>query len=84
MTSTVYYGSPQQSRLEAKETLPAKLDLILEQLKLRERVKDETVVIKLPKEQKALFVPYLHKHLFNYAKGYDAAWVDPNEELMPK
>jgi len=47
MTSTVYYGSPRQSKLEAKETLPAKLDLILEQLKLRERVKDETVVIKL-------------------------------------
>jgi uncharacterized Fe-S center protein len=47
MTSKVYYGSPRQSRLEAKETLPAKLDLILEQLKLRERVKDETVVLKL-------------------------------------
>jgi hypothetical protein len=47
MTSTVYYGSPRQSRLEAKETLPAKLDLILERLNLRERVKDETVVLKL-------------------------------------
>jgi uncharacterized protein len=47
MTSTVYYGSPRQSKLEAKETLPAKLDLILEQLKLRERVKDEWVVLKL-------------------------------------
>jgi len=23
-------------------------------------------------------------HLFNYAKGYDASWQDPNEELMPK
>jgi hypothetical protein len=23
-------------------------------------------------------------HLFNDAKGHDAAWVDPNEELMPK
>lgn len=47
MSSTVYYGSPRQARLEAKETLPAKLDLILERLKLRERVKDETVVIKM-------------------------------------
>ncbi len=47
MTSTVYYGSPRQSRLEANETLPAKLDLILEKLKLRERVKDELVAIKL-------------------------------------
>ena len=47
MPSTVYFGSPRQARLEAKETLPAKLDLILDRLKLRERVKDETVVIKM-------------------------------------
>jgi len=47
MSSTVYFGSPRQARLDAKETLPAKLDLILERLALRERVKDETVVIKM-------------------------------------
>ncbi len=47
MTSKVYYGSPRQARLDAKETLPAKLDLILEQLNVRERVNGETVVIKL-------------------------------------
>ena len=47
MTSKVYYGSPRQSRLDAKETLPAKLDLILEELKVQERVKGETVVIKI-------------------------------------
>jgi uncharacterized protein len=47
MTSTVYYGSARQARLEGKETLPAKLDLILERLQLRERVKDETVAIKM-------------------------------------
>jgi len=47
MSSKVFYGSPRQARLEAKETLPAKLDLILEQLHVRERVKDETVAIKM-------------------------------------
>lgn len=47
MASKVFYGSPRQARLDAKETLPAKLDLILEQLNVRERVKGETVVIKL-------------------------------------
>lgn len=47
MPSTVYYGSPRQARLEAKETLPAKLDLILERLNLRERVKGEAVCLKL-------------------------------------
>lgn len=47
MPSQVFFGSPRQSRLEANETLPAKLDLILERLHLRERVKGESVVIKL-------------------------------------
>ena len=47
MPSSVYFGSARQSRLEAKETLPAKLDLIIEKLNIRERVKDEVVVIKM-------------------------------------
>ena len=47
MPSKVYFGTARQSRLEAKETLPAKLDLILERLKVHERVKGETVVIKI-------------------------------------
>ncbi len=32
MTNSVFFGSARQARLEAKETLPAKLDLILERL----------------------------------------------------
>ena len=47
MPSKVYFGSAHQARLDAKETLPAKLDLILDQLHLRDRVKDETVAIKM-------------------------------------
>jgi uncharacterized Fe-S center protein len=47
MPSQVFFGSARQARLEAKETLPAKLDLILERLKLRERVKGESVAIKM-------------------------------------
>ncbi len=47
MSSTVYFGSARQGRLTAKETLPAKLDLILERLQLRERVKGENVAIKM-------------------------------------
>jgi hypothetical protein len=38
----------------------------------------------LTKEQKEVYFEYLHRHLFNYAKGYDADWVDPNEALFPK
>jgi uncharacterized Fe-S center protein len=47
MAAIVYYGSPRQARLEANESLPAKLDLIIERLNIRERVKDETVAIKV-------------------------------------
>jgi uncharacterized Fe-S center protein len=47
MSSIVYFGSPRQSRLDAGESLPAKLDLILDQLNLRNRVKGETVAIKV-------------------------------------
>jgi len=47
MTSIVYYGSPRQARLEAKETLPAKLDLFHDRLQLGDRGKDETVALKM-------------------------------------
>jgi uncharacterized Fe-S center protein len=47
MPSKVFWGSPRQSVIGAEETLPAKLDLILERLKVRERVKDQKVAIKM-------------------------------------
>ncbi len=47
MKSIVYYGSPRQALLDAKESLPAKLDLIIEKLNIRQRVKDESVCIKM-------------------------------------
>jgi len=47
MKSTVYYGSPRQAKWEADETLPAKLDLIINKLNIRDRVKGETVLIKM-------------------------------------
>jgi uncharacterized protein len=47
MASKVYFGSAKQYRLHADETLPAKLDLIIEKLEIRNRVKDELVAIKM-------------------------------------
>ncbi len=47
MPAKVFWGSPRQARLEPEETLPRKLDLILEKLNLRERVKGHRVAIKL-------------------------------------
>jgi uncharacterized Fe-S center protein len=47
MPSTVYWGSSHQTQLDHSETLPAKLDLILDRLHIRDRVKDKTVAIKM-------------------------------------
>ncbi len=47
MPAEVFYASPRQRSLQADETLPCKLERILERLSLRERVKDELVAIKM-------------------------------------
>jgi len=47
MASTVYFASARQARLSADETLPIKLDRIIEKLRIRDRVKDERVAIKM-------------------------------------
>ena len=48
------------------------------------RTLNDAVLAKIPKAQQADFMPYTHKHLFNYAKDHDPAWQDPNEPLMPQ
>ncbi|SHJ73598.1 hypothetical protein SAMN02745181_2476 [Rubritalea squalenifaciens DSM 18772] len=40
-----------------------------------------TIWFRLNDEQKEKYFEYMHKHLFNYAKGYDASFVDPNDSL---
>lgn len=37
---------------------------------------------RLSKENKERFVEYIHRDLFNYAKGYNPAAKDPNEDLL--
>lgn len=56
-------------------------------LKLMQKVTrglNDAIFLSLPKDKREAFQPYFHRHLFNYAKGYDTAWSDPNEHLMPK
>jgi hypothetical protein len=48
------------------------------------RAVNDAIFKSLPEAKRADFVPYLHRHLFNYAKGFDASWSDPNEALWPK
>jgi len=37
---------------------------------------------RLADEEKETYFEYLHLHLFNYAKGYDPDWQDPNHDLI--
>jgi uncharacterized Fe-S center protein len=43
----VFFGSARQAALDAGETLPAKLDIIIDRLQLRDRVHGEQVCIKM-------------------------------------
>lgn len=47
------------------------------------RTLNDAILSRLPKELRAGFSPYTHKRLFNYAKGHDASWTDPNDALKP-
>ncbi len=39
---------------------------------------------RLTKDERETYFEYLHKHLFNYAKGHDPAFEDPNAPLTAK
>lgn len=38
----------------------------------------------LDKGEREDYFEYMHKHLFDYTKGYDPEWVDPNGESKLK
>jgi len=46
------------------------------------RVLNEVISENLPEEKRQGFSPYLHRDLFTYAKGHDAARPDPNATII--
>jgi hypothetical protein len=42
------------------------------------RTLNDAILARLPEAKRPDFQPYLHRHLFSYAKGHDATWTDPN------
>ncbi len=56
--------------------------LSLKMMQKVNRAFNVTIWFKLSDEQKETYFEYMHKHLFSYAKGYEAEWQDPNGELM--
>lgn len=58
--------------------------LTLKMMQKVTRAMNVAIWFQLNDEQKAEYFEYMHKHLFNYAKGYDAGFVDPNVALRAK
>jgi hypothetical protein len=48
------------------------------------RTLNEAILARLPEAKRPEFQPYLHRHLFSYAKGHDSTWADPNTDLFPQ
>jgi hypothetical protein len=38
---------------------------------------------RLGPDDRPAFVEYPHRQLFDYAKGHDPGWLDPNEPIIP-
>lgn len=55
--------------------------LTLKMMQKVNRAFNVTIWFKLNDEQKETYFEYMHKHLFNYAKGYTTDFVDPNDAL---
>lgn len=47
------------------------------------RALNTAAVARITKEKQGDFQIYLHRQLFNYTKGHDPAWTDPNSKLQP-
>ncbi|MBT8036970.1 MAG: hypothetical protein KJO21_05450 [Verrucomicrobiae bacterium] len=55
--------------------------LTLKMMQKVTRALNITIWYRLNDEEKEAFDEYFHKRLFNYAKGFDADWTDPNIEI---
>ncbi|MDB6079004.1 MAG: hypothetical protein JWO82_2751 [Akkermansiaceae bacterium] len=56
--------------------------LTLKMMQKLTRSLNVAVWYRLKNTEREIYFEYFHKHLFNYAKNYDAAWLDPNGPLM--
>lgn len=77
-------ASPEQLNHKQVQKARKGRQLTLAMMQKVMRALNIAVWTRLTKEEKEAYFEYGHKHLFNYAKGYDADWVDPNVELFPK
>lgn len=55
--------------------------LTLKMMQKVNRAFNVAIWFKLNEAQKEAYFEYMHKHLFNYAKGYEVDFIDPNDAL---
>lgn len=75
-------ASPEQ--LTHKQVQRARKGRVLTLAMMQKMARSLNIAVwyRLTKEERELYFEYLHRHLFNYAKGYDEAFTDPNQALM--
>ena len=56
--------------------------LTLKMMQKVTRAFNVTIWHQLNDEQKEAYYEYMHRDLFNYAKGFDADFADPNREVI--
>ncbi|MEI7928016.1 MAG: hypothetical protein WCH40_05650 [Verrucomicrobiales bacterium] len=75
-------ASPEQVNHKQVQKARKGRQLTLHLMQKLTRALNIAIAARLTKPQQEQFVEYLHRHAFNYAKGYDTAWQDPNEALI--
>lgn len=58
--------------------------LTLKMMQKVARALNVAIWYKLDEEEREQYYEYIHRDLFSYAKGYDAAWPDPNAALLAR
>ena len=66
----------QKARMGRELTLKMKMKVA--------RAFNVTIWARLNAGQREEYFEYMHKHLFDYTKGFEHDWVDPNKELKKK
>ncbi len=75
-------GSPEQVTHKQIQRARKGRRLTLKMMMKISRTLNITIWNQMDKEEKEKYFEYFHKHLFSYAKGYDAEFVDPNKALQ--
>jgi len=83
LTNThVVESSPEQLTHKQVQRARTGRKLTLKMMMKVTRTFNVAIWARLTEEERENYFEYFHKHLFSYAKGYEAGWEDPNREFL--